>query len=99
MQLTCIAFGRGSTVWGGTAVPRECGDRILRHSQFSEGVIISCPDGSIVAESLSDDNDCYTSQLTVTIRPEINGTSITCKYDNGSQSFLLGEYTIIVTSG
>lgn len=102
LQLTCQTVGDGSTVWTGTAFPNGCRDLTLRHNLFSgsEGVTRFCPGMvNIVASSVSVDGSCYTSQLTIALSSKLNGTSVVCEYDNGSDIFLVGEYPVILSSG
>ena len=75
----------GGTVWTGTAL--NCvstnNEIILLHGRFmSHGSYGSCNNGAIVARSLSTDGNYYTSQLNVTVTPDILGKTIECGYDN-----------------
>ena len=49
--------------------------------------------------SLSVMGECYTSQLTVMITPDLNGTVISCEHDSGPVVEFIGNYSIILTSG
>ena len=100
LQLTCTAVGGGTTVW---TVGQQCMIQ-LDHLQFAaRGVNRSCPgtSGTQVAtgRSLSVVGNCYTSQLTIVITSDLNGTSVSCGHDNGTNTESIGTYQIILTSG
>ena len=74
----------GVTIWSGTAFsgcPQD--DILLQHHQFTQpgGSTGTCNNGAIVGQSLSVQGNNYTSQLNVTITPEIAGKTIMCAYD------------------
>ena len=83
----------GSTVFRGMPTSSlkfvDCtgnqGRIVLPHSQFSrpQGIKISCNNGAIIARSLQSENGTYTSQLSVTVTPELIGDAIECAHDNG----------------
>ena len=53
-----------------------------------------CNNGSIVAQSLWEQDGCYTSQLNVTVTTDMIGTSIECVYDNISSTNTVGSLNI-----
>ena len=73
----------GATVWRGTALNCPSDEIVLLHRRFTEsdGAIRSCNNGATVAQSLSVQDNLYTSQLNVTIVPNVAGKSIICLYD------------------
>ena len=85
----CTDTGRyyRETIWRGTAFECPAGGSliILRHSHFTSvnGTSGSCNNGDIVARSLSVEGNNYTSQLNVTVTPDIAGMTIWCLSGNG----------------
>ena len=75
-------MGTGITGWTGNGV-FHCSDDddtiLLRHDQFSDGGAFgSCSNGSIVARGVSVEDKKYTSQLNVTVTPDIAGKTLEC---------------------
>ena len=101
LQLTCTVAGIGTTVW--TVGQQQCSIG-LEHSQFViGGVTRSCGDTigapSVIGRSLSVFDDCYISQLTIMVTSDLNGMSVSCEYDNGTDVDYIGNYLITLTSG
>ena len=73
----------GATVWTGTALDCPGDEIVLLHRRFidPDRAIRSCNNGATVAQSLSVQDNLYTSQFTVTIVPNVAGKSIMCFYD------------------
>ena len=72
----------GVTIWNGTCFS-DClqNEIILLHSRFiSTGHFGLCNNGSMVARSLGAESNNYTSQLNVTLTPDIAGETIMCAY-------------------
>ena len=95
----CAVAGGGATIWQGTAL-EECanGRIILRHSQFESGHNInqSCGvSGPVGGRAISVVNDSYISQLTVNVSQHLNGSTIECASDNGTQ---VGSRQILLTT-
>ena len=82
-ECTVIGDHGGATVWTGTALNCPSDEIILLHRRFtqSDGATRSCNNGATVAQSLSVQDNLYTSQLNVTIVPNVAGKSIMCFYD------------------
>ena len=83
---TCTVQGtiHGSTVWNGTAFSGCPQDEILlSHPLYNhtEGTAGTCNNGDIEGQSLGVQGNHYTSQLNVTVTPDIVGKTITCVYD------------------
>ena len=56
---------------------------ILSHWRFEDGVTKTCNDGAIVAYSteVTNNSSCYSSQLNVTVSPEMYNGTIECIVD------------------
>ena len=85
----CTAMGTEvATIWTGSAFDCPASNNMitLLHSRFlyneSSG-IYHCNNGAIVTRSLSFEGNSYTSQLNVTVTPDIGGKTIKCAGDNG----------------
>lgn len=99
----CSVVGSGKTVWKGSAF--DCPDKNdtvnLVHSQFStENARASgtCNNGMIVGYGIKVEDDCFTSQLNVTVTSDLDGKDIICVHDNGSSELVIGNVTIDVIS-
>ena len=70
-----------STTWTGTAFNCLAGEIVLIHSRhlIAAG---ECNDGAIVAMGISVEGNRYTSQLNVTVTPDIVGKTIVYEHDN-----------------
>ena len=82
----CIATGGsniGATIWTGTAFncPSSGNEIILLHVFINR--IYTCNNGSIVARILSGEGNKYTSQLNITVTPDIAGKIIECVHNDG----------------
>ena len=96
----CTTIGVGTTVWKGTAFLNQCAGSsiLLSHSHFTSGTMDSCNNGAIVGQSLSAVNNCYTSQLNVTVDASMNGQTVKCVYNNGATESEIGTSTITIIS-
>ena len=92
----CTTQGATSTVWGGSAFNCISGSILLRHSQYPDDASGVCNDGEITGRSLRVDDDCYTSQLDVTVTSSLNGQSVQCASNDGQ---IIGTNNITITSG
>ena len=94
----CTAMGGGSTVWTGTFF-FDClattKDTVLLHRRFlsTTGTSATCNNGAIVARSLSVEGNNYTSQLNVTVTPDIGAKLMKC-YDNRTAEATLSSWVI-----
>ena len=93
----CTVMGGIWTVWTGSAF--NCYEIALLHSRFMNTRTYTCNNGAIVAQSLSVEGNYYTSQLNVTITPDIIGKTIECIVDNGTRSILLYSWVISRITG
>ena len=84
--LKCLSaqFGGGFTIWHGTAFSDCQRNEIqLRHSVYTTSQAIGqCNGGGIVAESVGVSENCYISQLNVSVGPEIVNETIECAHSN-----------------
>ena len=73
----------------------------LRHSQFAanQGITGICNNGDLVARSIGVVNNCYTSQLNVTVRESFNNKTVQCASVSLVETRTIGESLLSVTSG
>ena len=97
LTLDCTVVGRpfDVTVWGGSAFNCSLDEIPLRHDRFTsrKGAHGECNNGSIVGQSLGTQNGSYTSQLNVTVTPDIIGENIECAHFDGVNT-VIGTFTI-----
>ena len=82
----CTVDDGVTTAWRGSAL-ENCSDGtvILRHSKFDEGHTINetCgTSGPVVGRAISAENGSYTSQLSILVNQELNGSTIECATDD-----------------
>ena len=95
----CTVVGGGTTVWSGTAFdcPLDGSVITLRHSQFASSQEIGiCNDGDIIGRGLDVTNNCYISQLNLTVRESFANKTVQCT-SNGIRT--VGESLLSVVSG
>lgn len=97
-MFTCTIVGDGITQWDGTAF--DCtnsnNEILLSHNNFPNGANGLCNDGQITGRSLSVENNCYTSQLSVNTSAAFNNKTIRCIHNN---QMMIGTIVLIVISG
>ena len=90
-------------MWSGTAFdcPMEGSEIILRHSQFASNLAFGiCNNGDIVGHGVGVINNCYTSQLNVTVRESFNNKTVQCiLYSNEGTSREVGQSLLSIVSG
>ena len=90
---TVVRSGSSATVWSGSAF--NClpavNEIILRHNDNSNK---TCGDDIAAYRIEPDNNNCFTSQLRVTVNSGMNNKTITC-----TGSGKVGETTLTVISG
>lgn len=94
--------GGGSTVWSGTALncPQSNSEITLRHSQFvSSQAFGICNDGDIEGQGLQVVNNCYTSQLSVTVSEDFNNRTVQCVVNSNQGTREVGQSLLSVASG
>ena len=94
----------GITVWNGTFF--DCENEIrLRHSRYKEPGMDpnnrgspseECNQGAVLAKSIGRFDDCYTSQLIVTVEEEIINGTIGCIYDNFIERTIINQKSLVV---
>ena len=104
LTFECTVVDIGSTVWEGSAF--ECDGTnydfiALRHSEFNtsekpQGV---CNNGGIFARAIGVVNNRYTSQLMLTMSPEINNRTVECVHDHNLTSTVVDSATILLATG
>ena len=97
----CTVVGRpvGYTVWRGTAFDCVSGELTLFHSNFTSDSsnVRDCNDGAIVGQGLRVEDNCYTSQLNITVRSDMIGKTIKCVYDDVNTETTVGSLRIVTT--
>ena len=95
-------MGGIGTLWSGTAFncPLDNSEITLRHSQFAsnQGIGI-CNNGDIEGRSIGVVNDCYTSQLNMTVRESFNNKTVQCASVSLVETRTIGESLLSVASG
>ena len=97
----CDIAGAGNTIWNGTAFycPLKSNEIILRHSQFRTGTSGSCNDRTLIeVQSLGVINNCFSSQLNITITSDLNNKTIRCSHSS-STIVMIGEIRLSVATG
>jgi hypothetical protein len=95
----CTTVGGGITVWQGSAFqcPQSSDEIALRHAQFLGSVGV-CNDGAICAHADSiPAANCFISNLTVYITPDLEGRAVRCEYDDGTEVHLIDSFTLNIT--
>ena len=97
----CTVPGVGSTIWRGEAFDcPETNNKI----QLLPGIdsTLQCNDGEILARPIhpQPSESLYTSQLTVRVGPDTNGTTIECLHDDGAGNITeVGSTALTMTTG
>lgn len=102
LNFMCTTVGGGQTIWTGTAFsscPRAENEIILRHSRFNTaGDTGNCNNGAIVGRSVDAVNNCFTSQLNVTVSASLNNKTVQCIHST-NESELIDIVSLNVISG
>ena len=100
LTFICSASDGIATVWRGSIFncPNSGNEIILRHSTFDHGIIRTCNDRAVVAFGTEVTNSSYTSQLNVTVSPEMHNGTIECIQDGFNVTFV-GVCTLILAIG
>jgi hypothetical protein len=95
---TCTVDGGVITVWGGTAFNCIGNVILLRHENFPNA-IGECNNGAIRGYSIENvDNIFFTSRLDVRLSADLQGRTISCSVDDGTDMIPVGTKTLIVTT-
>ena len=95
-------MGGIATLWRGTAFdcPLDDSEITLRHSQFaSNQAFQTCNNGDVVGRGLDVTNNCYTSQLNITVRENLNNKTVQCAFISSEGTRIIGESVLSVVSG
>ena len=88
-------------MWKGSAFDCTKSDNeiVLLHSHFGsdEGTHRTCNNGSIIGEAIKVEENYYTSQLHVTVSPDMIGERIECANDGSTME--IEPSTIMATTG
>ena len=89
----CTAVGGSFTVWDASFLEPDC--RIeFSHFQFMNQSMIDCNNQAVVAEATEVNSNCYTSQLVVSVTPNLNNGTINCSVDYVQNVTLINTMTI-----
>jgi aerobic-type carbon monoxide dehydrogenase small subunit (CoxS/CutS family) len=97
----CTVVGRpvGTTVWKGTAFDQCVNDELnLLHSHFGNQVQ-KCNNGSIIVQGLRVEEDCYTSELTITVSSDMIGKTVQCIHYDVNREISIGTLIINYSTG
>ena len=101
MAYECTAVGDGLTYWTGTAFNCSSSNDevVLFHCRFlsAGGTNGTCNNGAILGRSLTVDGNNYTSQLIITVTPNVGGETVDYLHDDGRMSTLLLSLVIPAT--
>ena len=95
-------MGGTTTLWRGTALdcPTDGSVITLRHSQFMTNQAFGlCSNGDIIGRGIRVVNNCYISQLNVTVRESFNNKTLQCVLNSNEGTKLIGESVLNVVSG
>ena len=103
-ECTVVGGSGGATVWRGTVFNCPLSDHeiVLLHGRFESdtGTFKTCNNGAIVGRGLRvEDNSSYTSQLNVTVSPDMIGESIECSHDHGGTTNVIGSSMLHTITG
>jgi hypothetical protein len=103
LVFTCSVNDGVATVWKGSIFncPGNQNDVTLRHSVFDDGITEpkTCNDGNIVAYDIDATNNIYSSQLNITVSPEMHNGTVECiQYTFNSTYITVGAYTLILSA-
>ena len=96
----CSVVGGTATRWKGSLLECPLDVITLRHSQFgSNQAVETCNNGDISGYGIRVVNNCYTSQLNVTIRENFNNKTVQCILNSNEGSRIIRESVLSVISG
>ena len=81
----------GATLWRGTAFDCTSGQIFLLHARSPSSA--TCNNGNIVARGILDAYGTYTSQLNVTVTPDVAGKRVKCIYHDNYTQRISVEYS------
>ena len=98
----CTAVGGGTTIWSGTVLdcPLDGSVITLRHSQYASNQAFGfCNDGDISGRGIDVTNNCYTSQLSLTVRGSFANKTVHCILNSNEGIRTIGESLLSIVSG
>ena len=95
----CTTVGGTATVWQGSAFECPSSQDIIYLSHSLSNITRTCNYEAIKGQIIRDKDDCHTSQLNVTVSSDMMGKSIKCIHDNGTAQTLIGNVSLILTTG
>ena len=96
----CSVVGGTATRWKGSLIECPLDVITLRHSQFENNQAFEiCNNGDISGHGITVVNNCYTSQLSVTVRESFNNTTVQCILNSNEGTTIIGESVLNVISG
>ena len=98
----CTVVGGGTTVWSGTVFdcPLDGSEITLRHSQYTSNQAFGfCNDGDISGRGIDVTDNCYTSQLNLTVRESFNNKTVQCILNSNEGIRTVGESLLSIVSG
>ena len=99
----CSVSGGVATIWRGSIFncPNSGNQILLRHRNFENGASGTCNNGEIVAYSSEVvSNIYYSSQLNVTVTPEMHNGTVECiQPEEGFTETSAGTCTLILATG
>ena len=101
LTYTCTAVGTGNTLWTGTAFDCATNGIILRHERYTQsgGAVGECNSRAVRGRSTGVENNCYTSQIDVTVSTTFNNKTIQCIHNSGTGIDTIGTSVITVAEG
>ena len=101
-ECTVSGSGSGATIWKGTAF--DCSlisnEFVIFHDiNYTSQKPQTCNNGAIIGQVVRAENDSYTSQITIQVSDELNGTTVVCAHDNGTDSVEIGSAILNITTG
>ena len=72
---------------------------VLPHNEFaSSNSVAYCNNRAVVGRGVSQENDCYTSTLSLAATPDLEGRTIVCQLDNVTVT-TINTTTLFLTRG
>ena len=94
----CTVVGGVVTVWSGTIMEIDC-EIILRHYIIYLNSYRTCNNGAVIGQGVEVNNNCFTSQLTVLLTPDLNQRTIRCSVVTGDEIIAIGVAQLLFTTG
>ena len=91
-------MGGYTTIWTGSAFDCYCSEIALFHRYFHM-YVTHCGNRPIEAKIISIEGNNYTSQLNVTVTPDIAGTNMKCAKDIGYMDEIQLTFEIPIIAG